>query len=112
MGDTPMKEVMQELEKAGFKGKKIFEGGNFFQHFQTSPHPYVLEAMGSPLYGMVAQPYWNQMSATYGNYFGLPSAHMPEQHFSLYGGGFSTLPTELGGQMPGKQSRMTGTPTA
>lgn len=108
MGSVPMKEIMEKLEKAGFKGKKVFEGGGFFQHFQTSPHPYVLEGSGSSLYAMKA-PYWNQMPA-YGNYFGFPSAYFPEQHFSLYGGGFSNLPTELGGQSQAKGSRMSGTP--
>jgi len=42
MGTVPMTEVMKELEKAKFKGKKIFEGGNWFQHFQTTPFPYQL----------------------------------------------------------------------
>ena len=32
------------LRKGKAKGKKIFEGGQFFQHFQTSPFPYVLES--------------------------------------------------------------------
>jgi len=112
MGSVPMKEILSELDKVGFKGRKIFEGGQFFQHFQTSPHPYVLEALGSPIYGMTAPPYWNQLSATYGNYFAFPSAYFPEQHFSLFGGGFASLPTELGGQIPGKASRATGTPMA
>ena len=108
MGSMPMKEIMQELDKAGFKGKKIFEGGAFFQHFQASPHTYVMEGSGSPLYSMKA-PYWNQMPA-YGNYFALPSAYLPESHFTRFGGGFSDLPPELGGIMPGKQSRASGTP--
>ncbi len=110
MGDVPMKEIQEELEKAGFKGKKVFEGGNFFQHFKTSPHPYVLEATGSPLYSVKMQPYWNQIANTYGSYFAYPSAYFPEKHFSIYGGGFSALPKELGGQMPGKQSRFSQTP--
>jgi len=112
MGNVPIKEILKEFEKAGVKGKKVFEGGNFFQHFQTSPHPYVLEALGSPLYGAMMQPYWNQITATYGNYFAFPSAYFPEQHFSLYGGGFSSLPQELGGQVPGKRDRVSGTPMA
>jgi hypothetical protein len=108
MGSVPIKEIMQKLEEAGFKGKKIFEGGGFFQNFQTSPHPYVLEGSGSPL-SSGRSPYWNQMPA-YGNYFSFPSSYFPEQHFSLYGGGFSTIPMELGGQAQGKGSRMSGTP--
>jgi len=113
MGSVPMKEILKRFEKAGFKGKKVFEGGNFFQQFQTSPHPYVLEGAGSPVYAMTQAPYWNQMASTYGNYFSFPSAYLPEQHFgSFFGGGFSNLPQELGGQMPGsgQQSKMTGTP--
>ncbi len=97
MGSVPIKEILKELEKAGYKGKKIFEGGGFFQHFQMSPHPYVLEAFG-------------HFSAPYGAYFGGYGTILPEQHFSMYGGGWSSLPQELGGQIPGKQSRMSGAP--
>jgi sugar phosphate isomerase/epimerase len=111
MGNVPFKEIMKEMEKAGFKGKGIVEAGGFVQHFKTSPHPYVLEAFGSPVYAMVAAPYWNQAMGTFGNYMGGPIAYMPEQHFSMYGSGFSSLPADLGGQMPGKQSRLSGTPT-
>jgi hypothetical protein len=39
-------------------------------------------------------------------------AYMPEKHFSIYGGGFSGLPQELGGQIAGTQSRFSGTPNA
>ncbi len=112
MGNVPMKEILKELEKAGFKGKKVFEGGNFFQHFQKSPHPYVLEGLGVPAFSGAAGPYWNQITAGYGNYFAQPLAIFPEQHFSMYGAGFSGLPQELGGQIPGRQSRTTGTPMA
>jgi hypothetical protein len=80
------------------------------QHFKVSPTQYVLEAMGSPLYSMMAQPYWNQMKAVQGSYFAGYGTTLPEQHFSIYGAGFSGLPTELGGQIPGKGSRLTGTP--
>ncbi|MBI2046607.1 sugar phosphate isomerase/epimerase [Candidatus Pacearchaeota archaeon] len=110
MGSVPMKEVLKELDEAGFKGKKVFEGGNFFQHFQTSPHPYVLEGVGSPLYSMMNAPYWNQASGFQQGYFSGFGTYLPEQHFSIYGSGFSGLPAELGGQIAGKQSRMSGTP--
>jgi hypothetical protein len=36
-------------------------------------------------------------------------AYLPEKHFSTYGTGFSSLPEELGGQIPGTQSRFSGT---
>lgn len=110
MGNVPIKEMMEKLGKEGFSGKKIVEAFQWWQHMKTSPLVPTLEAFGSPLYPMLAQPGWNQAAGTYGSYFQFPSAYMPEQHFSLYGGGFSTLPTELGGQVPGKQNRLTGTP--
>jgi len=110
MGSVPMKEVLQELENAGFKGKKVFEGGNFFQNFQMSPHPYVLEGVGSPIYSMMNAPYWNQTSGFQAGYFSGFGTYLPEQHFSMYGAGFSGLPSELGGQAAGRQQRISGTP--
>ncbi|MBI2630234.1 hypothetical protein HYW76_03965 [Candidatus Pacearchaeota archaeon] len=109
MGNVPIKEVMEKLGKAGVDAKKIIEAGNWWQHMKSPPFAQSLEAFGSPVYGS-GGPYWNQAANTYGNYFAFPSAYMPEQHFSLYGGGFSSLPTELGGQIPGKQSRVSGAP--
>ncbi len=110
MGNVPLKEMMEKLEKEGKlkTAKKIIETGDWWQHFQTAPNPYVLEAFGSPVYSMLAAPYWNQIRATYGNYFAGYGTILPEQHFSLYGGGFSALPTELGGEMPGGRQRLSG----
>ena len=107
-GDLPMSEIMKELEKAKVKGKKIFEGGGFFQHFQTSPFSYQLEASGSPMYatGGVS---WNQMGGM-GNYYSGQGPVNPGIHHSMYGSGFTTLPTELGGEMPGGASRFSGAP--
>ncbi|MBU4086376.1 MAG: hypothetical protein KKB21_02245 [Nanoarchaeota archaeon] len=110
MGNVPIKEIMEKLGKEGFSGKKVIEAFQWWQHFKSPPLVPTLEAFGSPLYPMLNQPYWNQAANTQGNYFAFPSAYMPETHFSLYGGGFSNLPQELGGQMPGKQNRLTGTP--
>jgi len=112
MASVPFKEILKEFEKKGFKGKKIFEGGQFFQHFQTPPHAMVLEAMGSPVYSMVAQPTWTQIAGSFGDYSTGYGMMLPEQHFSMYGAGFTTLPSELGGQVSGKQSRFSGTPNA
>jgi hypothetical protein len=111
MGNVPTKEILEELEKAGVSGKKIIEAGNFVQHFKVAPTQAVLEALGSPLYTMMAAPYWNQTSGTYGSYFSGYGPIFPEQSFSMYGAGFSGMPMELGGQMQGKQSRFSGTPT-
>jgi len=110
MGNVPIKKIMEEMEKAGFSGKTIMEAGGFVQHFKVSPHPYILEAMGSPMYSGASSPVWSQAKGMYGAYFGGYGPILPEQHFSIYGTAFSGLPTELGGQIPGRQSRMSGTP--
>ncbi|MFH1500857.1 MAG: TIM barrel protein [archaeon] len=111
MGNVPIGKIMEEFGKKGFKGKKIVEGGNFFQHFQMGPHALALEAMGSPVYSMVAQPSWNQVAQSYGGYFAGYGRFLTDQHFNMYGSSWHTLPVELGGQAQGGQSRMTGTPT-
>ena len=111
MGNVPMKEVVEKLQARGAKDKKmILEGGGFFQHFKTSPHSMMLEATNSPLYSSYAQPTWKRMYGTMGNYSSGYGSFLPEQHQSTYGGGFSGLPTELGGSNPGRQSRFSGTP--
>jgi sugar phosphate isomerase/epimerase len=119
MGNVPIKDILKELEKTGRLSdmKKIVEAPGFFQHFQRSPHSWTLGALGAPIYGSSqggGGPYWNQVTSipVGGGYFGGPMAYMPEKHFSMYGTGFSSLPTELGGQIPGTQSRFSGTPTA
>lgn len=115
MGDVPFKEVMGELEKKGFEGKKIFEGGNFFQNFKISPYPFNLEYSGSPLYEGTPYvgPYWNQLGGL-GNYYGGHGEINPAVHHTVYGSGFSNLPMELGGNVQGggDRSRFSGTPTA
>jgi len=113
MGAVPFKEHLQELEKAGFKGKEIVEAGGFVAQFKTSPTPYILEAFGSPLYAMYMQPFWNQVRNMYGTPAGYSSGYgmmLPEQHFGIYGAGFAALPLELGGTMPGKGQRFSGAP--
>jgi hypothetical protein len=111
MGNVPFKGILEELEKKGFKGKGVVEAGNFAAQFKISPTPATLEALGSPLYAMGQAPYWNQMPAiAHGDYFSGYGPIFPEQHFSMYGTGFSGMPTELGGQVQGKQSRFSGAP--
>jgi len=110
MGDTPLKEMMGKLEEAGYKGKNILEVGNFVSQFKTSAFPYSLEAMGSPVYS--AGPVWGQARSAAGAYFSGYGPTFPEQHFSMYGSGFSSLPLELGSSMPGKTSKFSGTPMA
>jgi sugar phosphate isomerase/epimerase len=114
MGNVPFKEILKELERTGKLGdmRKIVEAPGFFQHFQKSPHSWTMAALGSPIYGGMMGPYWNQASgvSSGGGYMGGPMAYLPEKHFSTYGSGFSSLPAELGGQLPGTQSRFSGTP--
>ena len=108
MGDLPIKDIMSELEKAKFKGKKVFEGGNYFQHFQKSPFLNQLSFSGSPLYSGAGL-YWNQLGGL-GNYYSGHGPINPSIHHSIYGSSFSSLPVELGGEIPGMQSRFSGTP--
>jgi len=109
MGSVPIKDVLEVLEKNKVKGKRIFEGGNFFQHFQKSPFPYTLSWSGSPIYSEAGGPYFNQMGGLGAYYMGHGPVN-PNIHHSLYGLGFTALPVELGGEMPGQQSRFSGAP--
>jgi flagellar biosynthesis/type III secretory pathway chaperone len=105
MGNVPTDKLIKEMKSQGFKGKIISEaGGQFVQQFRSSPNPYVLEAIGSPIYS------GGSPGTRHGSYFSGYGPIFPEQHFSMYGGGFASLPQELGGQIPGKQSRLSGTP--
>ena len=114
MGNVPFKKIMEQLEKTGRldEMRKIVEAGGLDQHFKKSPHGLTMAAFGSPIYGMKAGPYWNQVSDIQGSYFGGYGTLNPSQHHSMYGAGFTTMPVELGGQMPGDQSRFGGTPMA
>jgi hypothetical protein len=47
-----------------------------------------------------------------GGYFSGYGDSNPSVHHSVYGSGFTTLPRELGGNIPGTQSRFSGTPNA
>jgi sugar phosphate isomerase/epimerase len=114
MGNTPIKGILEELEKNGqfAEMRKITEAGNFVQHFKTVPHALTLAAFGSPLYGMKSAPYWNQVMDMQGAYFGGYGTSNPSQHQSIYGAGFTTMPVDLGGQMGDTNSRFGGTPMA
>lgn len=112
MGNVPFKQILEELEKAG-KGnvRKVVEAGGFAQHFGTSPYPTTLEAMGSPIYSMHMAPYWNQAIGFQQGYSGGYGMMLPNINYQTFGAGFSQLPQELGGQMPGAQGgRMSNTP--
>lgn len=115
MGNVPVKKALEAMEKAGkLKDvRSIVEAGGFVQHFQTSPLPYSLEGLGSPVYRYDTSPYWANIRSSYGAYMMGYGDILPDMHFkSLYGAGFSGLPRELGGQIGGDRSRFTGTPNA
>jgi sugar phosphate isomerase/epimerase len=110
MGTAPIKQMLEQIEKAGFTGKSIVECGSFVGQFKTSPVPYMFEALGAPIYTAQGAPLWGQTAGMYAESPVSYGVMFPEQHFSMYGAGFSTLPTSLGGQVPGKQSRFSGAP--
>ena len=117
MGNVPTKEMFQAMrEKLGDEKvkniKKVIETGNWFgpQAFgNQTPFGETLKSFGSPIYSMKMSPYWNQAYGSTGGYFSGYGQTLPEQHFSMYGAGFSNMPKELGGQMSG-HSRVGGTP--
>lgn len=110
MGNVPFKQLLEELEKNGQYNemRKIVESGNFVKEFKQSAYPPSLSALGSPIYGAKADSHWGQLQGVYGGYFGGQGAINPQIHHSIYGAGFTTLPTELGGNIPGEQSRFSG----
>ncbi len=110
MGNVPIKEIFDKLGKEGFDATKIIEAGNWWQHFKTPPVKETMEAFGSPIYSMEMAPYWNQSQGLQQGYMGgLEGQWLPQINYETFGGGFSQLPTELGGQRQGAQgSRMSG----
>lgn len=109
MGNVPIKEIMKKLEEAEFKGRAIVEAGGFVAEFKTSPTSYIAEFFGSPMFFSTPTPYWNTWVGTPGNYFA-GYGMFPEQHTSIYGSGFSSLPTSFGGEVHGSKSRFSNTP--
>ena len=69
-----------------------------------------MAAFGSPIYGAKMAPTWNQAMNVQGSYSSGYGTLNPQTHHSYFGAGFTTMPVELGGQMPGGESRFGGTP--
>jgi hypothetical protein len=115
MGNVPMKQILKKLGEKGFKGKKIIEAADWWQHFaeQGGGNPFkpTIEAFNSPIYAMKAGPSWGELPPGVGYYSGHGVIN-PAVHHQVYGAGFTTLPTELGGNLPGTQdvSGFSGTP--
>ena len=121
MGNVPIKQIMDKLGKEGFEAKKIIEAGNWWTEFSrgtkaNNPLIPTLAGMGIPIYtdgyGSGSNVNWNQAYGTPGGYFSGYGTMLPDTHFQSYGAGFTSLPTELGGQVAGKDSRFSGTPMA
>lgn len=114
MGNVPIKKIMEKLGKEGYKGKKIVEALNWWQHFSEgagSPLKPTLEAMGSSIYAEGVGPYWSQSLGLQQNYSGGYGMMLPQTNYEMFGAGFAQLPTELGGQRQGAGgSRMSGRP--
>ncbi len=114
MGNVPMKEIMKKLGEKGFEGKKIIEAGNWWQYFAEkgggNPFKPTIEAFDSPIYSMKTGPTWGAFGTLSSYYSGYGPIN-PTMHHQLYGAGFTTLPIELGGEIPGgTASRFSGTP--
>ncbi len=111
MGNVPTKEILEKLEKAGFKGRTIVEAGGWVQHMGTSPHPFALEGLGAPLYADKPSPYWTEAMRMNGDYYGGYGLMLPQTNYEMFGAGFASLPAELGGSRNGANgSRMSGRP--
>lgn len=111
MGNVPTKEMLNLITQYNSKVKKIVEtGGPWYQFFQKTPLRETFEAFGSPVFEHGQNSYWNVQAANTGSYFGGFGMN-PDIHHSVYGSGFSNLPVELGGTLPGRAgSRLTGNP--
>jgi thermostable 8-oxoguanine DNA glycosylase len=104
MGNVPVREVLEEMEKAGVKASKINEVGGWFEHFKTSPFNYILESMGAPIYSSGQGPYWSQATGFQQGYAGGYGEMLPSINYQTFGAGFSQLPSELGGSVGGGNS--------
>ncbi len=101
VGKEIFAEIKELVEKKGIKA--AIEAAVMAlpppQGFGTSPYPISLAALGSPLYTYEMAPFWNQaLAGGVPAYFTGYGPILPEQHFTIYGSGFSGLPSELGGQ--------------
>lgn len=113
MGNVPLKPMIDEIKKQGFKGKEIIEAGNWWQFFSTQGggNPFLpsIEGMNSPIYAMTESPGWS-MGGVYGGYFSGYGPINPPIHHQTYQAGFQNMPIELGGEIPGDRGRFAGTP--
>ena len=111
MGNVPLNQIMERLGEKGFEAKKVIEAADWWNHFKTSPFQETLEAFGSPVYSMKMAPYWSQSLGFQQGYFSGYGETLPQINYETFGGGFSQLPTDLGGQRAGgRGGRMSDRP--
>ncbi len=113
MGNAPIADVINLFPK---NIKRVIETGDWFSRqggmaMAHTPTREAFEGLGAPIYSMGESP-WGSINQAYGGYFGGLGPINPPVHHSTYGSGFSGLPVELGGEIPGQggQSRFSGTP--
>ena len=86
IGEDIFREIGELIKEKGLKA--AVEAPTLITAFGESPHYATLEAFGSPL---------AYLAYSIPTYFAGYGPILPEQHFSIYGAGFSALPSELGG---------------
>lgn len=120
-GNVPFKEFFKELKKAqpniDKDVKMIVETGGVEQRSMggRSAHAFNLAAFGVPIFGgdFWAGPTFDASINMFGSYSSGYGEVNPQNHHSMYGAGFTDLPSEVGGIMPGGgRSRFGGTPLA
>jgi len=113
MGNVPIKEMLDKLGQKGFEASKIIEAGNWWQYFAEkgggNPFKPSLQNFDSPMYSSGAGTTWSEAGSFPGYYLGHGPVN-PSVHHRIYNAGFEALPTELGGELPGDQSRFSGAP--
>jgi len=105
MGNVPVNELLEALGDEGKEARKINEVGGWFQISQESPFPHLLQASGSQIYSSGTGPTWDQSLGFQQSYSQGGGMMLPSTHYSMFGAGFSQLPTELGGSAQGGAGR-------
>lgn len=123
-GNAPIKEMLKELEKKGYKGKMILEAGGaeemWAQTKGVTPHPFSpsLTYTKTPLYE--TQPMgerWTEFTDEFSKMYSpeFPTARSPvyEGYNIINYGSFSQIPGVFGSHQPGKdRSKFAGSPMA
>ena len=118
MGNVPIKEFLEHMEKTGKlkEVKSVLESAGTAIHLGIPPiHAEALQHMGVSSPAWSTSPNWYEVSQNYffggSNYASAGFGNiLPQGHFSEYGAGFSQLPTATGGMRPDQKSKFSNTP--